>query len=64
MISHQLKYEWDVLGINPTTLNEWYQIQINFLSNHEFFTDSALRMRKAGKQKNLDEIREICALKK
>jgi predicted metal-dependent HD superfamily phosphohydrolase len=60
MIAHRLKYEWDILKIYPTTLQQWYQIQKNFLSNHEYFTGSAIRLRQAFKMENLKQIEFIC----
>lgn len=59
MIAHQLKYEWDMLEFNPTTLGEWYKIQIDFLTKHTYFTRSALALREDYKQKNLEEIKSI-----
>ena len=60
MIAHRLKYEWDILQINPTTLQEWYQIQRNFLSAHQYFTQSAIDLRQASKMENLKQIEFIC----
>jgi hypothetical protein len=59
MISHQLKYEWDVLGINPTTLVEWYQLQVSFLGNHHYFTKSAKETRQEKKASNLQQVHDI-----
>lgn len=59
MIAHQLKYEWDMLEFKPTTLEEWYRIQIDFLTNHTYFTPSALALREEYKQRNLAEIKTI-----
>ena len=64
MVSLRLKYEWDTLGVNPTTLKEWYQIQVDFLSEHQFFTASANKLRLEGKERHLEEIREICSFLK
>jgi uncharacterized protein len=60
MIAHRLKYEWDVLNIYPTTLQEWYQIQRNFLGAHQYFTQSAIDLRQAFKMENLKQIEFIC----
>lgn len=59
MISHQLKYEWDVLNINPTTLSDWYALQLKFVGNHRYFTKSARETRQDKKLSNLAQIREI-----
>jgi hypothetical protein len=60
MISHKLKYEWDILSINPTTLQEWYMIQKEFLSSHRYFTNSAIHLRQAHKLENLHQVQLIC----
>lgn len=59
MIAHRLKYEWEVLDIKHTTLIEWYQIQKEFLSNHRYFTPSAINLRQEGKMENLRQIELI-----
>ncbi len=64
ILSLSLKYEWDTMQINPTTLREWYQIQVDFLTNHEYFTESAQKLRNDKKMEFLDQIKEICQFKK
>lgn len=59
MIAHRLKLEWAVKNIKPTTLKEWYLLQISFLTTHRYFTKSAIESREEKKQKNLLEIHEI-----
>lgn len=59
MISHRLKHEWELHQIKETSLKEWYQLQVDFLKNHQFFTKSAIESRDACKQKNLQEILEL-----
>jgi predicted metal-dependent HD superfamily phosphohydrolase len=64
MIAHQLQYEWNVMNIRPTTLKEWYGLQIKFLEGHEFFTESAKRLRNEKKADNLKQVRElVCFMK-
>ncbi len=60
MIAHRLKYEWDILGIYKTTLTQWYQIQLDFLSKHQYFTKSAITLRQSYKLENLRQIQFIC----
>jgi len=60
MISHRLKYEWDILEIKPTTLNEWYKIQQDFLSTHHYFTKSAIKLRQEYKMENLRQVEFMC----
>jgi class 3 adenylate cyclase/ligand-binding sensor domain-containing protein/HD superfamily phosphodiesterase len=38
---------------------EWNQFQINFLSDHEFYTDIAKRMREVPKEQQIDNIRQF-----
>ena len=64
MIAHQLQYEWNVLGVRPTTLREWYDLQIKFLEDHEFFTASAQKLRNEKKADNLKQVKElVCFMK-
>ncbi|MFA5782725.1 MAG: HD domain-containing protein [Bacteroidales bacterium] len=58
MIANKLLCEWNVNGI-PTTLKKWYHIQVDFLSNNNYFTKSARIMRKEKKNKNLSQILEL-----
>lgn len=60
MIAHRLKYEWDILNIHPTTLQEWYKIQRDFLSAHRYFTISAINLRQSCKMENLKQIEFMC----
>ncbi len=59
MIAHQLRYEWQMMQVHPTTLRQWYQIQVDFLNNHKYFTRSAIDLRQDGKLHNLAQINEI-----
>ena len=52
----KLKVEWEVNKIRPTTLRQWFDIQVQFLTRHTYFTASAMKLRNNRKQKNLDEI--------
>ncbi len=58
MISHRLKLEWHERG-QAQVLRDWYHGQIDFLSNHFYFTDSAKKLRR---QKKIDNLNEIKAL--
>lgn len=59
MISHRLRYEWDLFKLKSLSLKEWYFLQIDFLNNHTYFTKSAIETREMGKQQNLNQILEI-----
>lgn len=64
MIAHKLKYEWNVLDIRKTSLREWYELQIMFLENHIFFTNSAKELRDEKKSDNLKQVQElVCFMK-
>lgn len=64
MISHRLKLEWNLLNINPTTLKEWYELQVKFLEGHSYFTKSAIESRTEGKKVNLNQIKELICFHK
>ena len=59
MIAHQLKYEWEMMKFRKTTLREWYELQINFLGNHRYLTNTARRLREQKKQENLKQVQEL-----
>lgn len=59
MIAHTLRYEWNILDIRKTTLREWYELQIMFLENHNFFTPSARKLRNEKKAENLKQVKEL-----
>lgn len=59
MIAHRLRFEWNTMDLNVTTLKEWYELQVQFLENHQFYTALNKRTREAGKQKNLNQVKEL-----
>jgi predicted HD phosphohydrolase len=54
--SMELQHEWKRFGILDTTLSGWLEIQIRFLTNHSYFTASAISLRNEKKSENLNEI--------
>jgi predicted metal-dependent HD superfamily phosphohydrolase len=42
-----------------TSLNEWNKMQVKFLSHHQFFTDTANKLREVNKQKQVERISDI-----
>jgi predicted metal-dependent HD superfamily phosphohydrolase len=58
--SFRLKLEWKLNGISDNNLAAWFASQITFLSEHQYFTKSAIRLREEEKQRHLAEIRGIC----
>lgn len=55
----KLRVEWQVNHIRATTLRQWFDIQVNFLSHHTYFTPSAIYLRNEKKLSNLMEIKEF-----
>jgi uncharacterized protein len=54
--SDLLRDEMAVLG-QPTSEEEWCQIQLSFLQEHRYFTASANRLRLAGKERNMQALK-------
>jgi predicted metal-dependent HD superfamily phosphohydrolase len=59
VIAQKLRLEWEYSG-NKIDLKEWYVIQMNFLKNHKYLTDSAYQLRHDRKIQNLKEIEQLC----
>jgi predicted metal-dependent HD superfamily phosphohydrolase len=57
--SFRLRLEWEENGINHFTLPEWFQLQINFLTDHQYFTTSARTSRQHKKEENLQQIIQL-----
>jgi uncharacterized protein len=57
--SFKLRLEWQLNGIKNTSLKEWFDIQIRFMSEHHYFTKSAVSLRNEGKLRNLEELVEL-----
>jgi uncharacterized protein len=62
--SMELQYEWKLFGILDTKLTQWMDIQIRFLTEHKYFTDSAISLRNLKKTENLNEIISLWQQKK
>ena len=58
-IAQSLRLEWNTLNIRKTTLREWYEFQIEFMEGHTYFTETARQLRNAGKENNLQQIKEL-----
>ncbi len=63
LIGQRLQYEWKLYG-KISSLKEWHEIQLNFLKNHSFFTESAKKLRENKKQENIKEIEKLMCIKK
>ncbi|MBU2650853.1 MAG: HD domain-containing protein [Bacteroidetes bacterium] len=59
MIGQRLRFEWNTLHIKETSLLEWYYIQRDFLSQHEYYTHAAQVIRNDQKNDNLQQIIEL-----
>ena len=57
--SFKLQLEWRTNGIRHTTLPGWIEIQIKFLSEHQYFTNSAIVLRQEKKLNHLEEIKSL-----
>ncbi|HON18063.1 MAG TPA: adenylate/guanylate cyclase domain-containing protein [Salinivirgaceae bacterium] len=40
-------------------INEWNKIQVKFISNHQYFTETANRLREVNKQKQIERIKKL-----
>lgn len=41
------------------TLNDWNKLQVNFITGHQYFTQTAQSLREVNKQKQIERIREL-----
>lgn len=48
-----------LLGGNKFTDLEWYENSLNFLENHEYYTEIAQKKRQRGKEKNVEQLRRL-----
>ena len=52
----KLYREWSELG-NVMNLKQWFELQIKFLSNHQYFTKTAIKLREKQKKHHLEQIK-------
>lgn len=57
--SFKLRLEWQLCGVRNTTLLEWFDIQLKFITEHQYFTNSAILFRNDKKLKHLEEIKKL-----
>lgn len=60
-IAHSLKLEWSEYGLIKN-LREWYELQVNFLKAHQYFTKTQKNHRQATKQAYIDEISHMLGM--
>jgi C4-dicarboxylate-specific signal transduction histidine kinase/predicted metal-dependent HD superfamily phosphohydrolase len=59
-VSQALRQEWSEHG-RTFLLNDWYELEKDFLENHFYYTDSAYGIRNKKKLENLEEIKQLLA---
>jgi uncharacterized protein len=59
ILCFKLQLEWKMTGFKPTTLSEWFGIQVKFLSDHQYYTKSAIQLREKKKLQHLEEIKRL-----
>ncbi len=57
----KLYREWNELGIKMS-LKEWYQLQVDFLKSHTYFTDTTIKRRQKKKNFHLNQVKELLNL--
>lgn len=57
----RLYREWNELGIKMS-LKEWYQLQVDFLKSHTYFTDTTINRRQKKKNFHLNQVKELLNL--
>lgn len=63
VIGQRLQYEWQLHGI-VSSLREWHEKQLRFLKVHNYFTESAKKLRDKRKQENIKELETLMCVKK
>ena len=63
IIGQRLQYEWKIIG-KISTLREWHEKQLEFLKTHQYFTQSAKKLRNKQKLKNIHELEMLLYIKK
>lgn len=62
MNAHGLYREWSAHG-TQMSLRQWYELQLEFLQSHHYFTAAANTLRNSGKQRHIAEIRALLMYK-
>jgi HD superfamily phosphodiesterase len=63
LIGQRLQYEWKKKGF-ISSLKEWHEKQLKFLKAHNYFTETAKKLRDKKKLENIEEIEVLLCLKK
>lgn len=59
IISDKLKAEWEALEIRKYSFIDWYKFQMEFMTNHDYYSDAAKNARDEGKALNIKKISEL-----
>ncbi|MFQ5794484.1 MAG: HD domain-containing protein [Candidatus Bipolaricaulia bacterium] len=57
-----LRKEWEISRGIRYEGDEWYKIQLEFLKNHIFFTESARKLRDTGKLSNIERLEKLIGM--
>jgi uncharacterized protein len=57
--SFRLQLEWRVLGNFNTSLREWLEFELQFLTNHRFYTATAIRLSQTKKLEHINSIKML-----
>lgn len=63
MLAAKLQLEWKALNIRNISFDKWIEFEIEFLSNHQYFTQAAISRREDKKNENLLQLVNICSKK-
>lgn len=57
-VAERLRAEIAASG-NPQSDAEWYEFEVNFLSNHQYWTEAARQIRGEQKQRNIAQLQDL-----
>ncbi len=60
ILASKLQLEWRRIGVKDIAFDEWIGFEKGFLKEHKYFTKEARELRDAGKQDNLEQLKNIC----
>lgn len=60
ILASKLQLEWRRLGVKDIAFDEWIGFEKGFLKSHKYFSKEAQELRDAGKQDNLEQLKNIC----
>jgi predicted metal-dependent HD superfamily phosphohydrolase len=62
IVGQKLHREWNEYGIK-CSLKQWYMQQVDFITNHKYFTESEISLRYNKKMLHLSQIKELLNIK-